>query len=242
MSAREARGFRRPWPSPARARSSSAFAECCMKPITGPAGSSPRHRRADGDHVPTAIPGRRDVIEAFEAFAPRRPSVSSSLARRRYLGLLKIAATFVGNHRVSTRRRPSASRAPTWACRTRSDARGAIDNPSGRQAVVSAVDLALYDETTRARPPLPPSLWRRPVRRDCGRRPRHRRAESVHAPQADDRLMRLRIEPRTAIDDRARCTAPMSVRHAYRFDGRDVLEMGCRRLRHVAVVVRAVTK
>lgn len=104
---------------------------------------------------PNSDPGSRDVIEAFEAFRDvPHFRFHPSLGRRRYLGLLNIAAAVVGNSSSGVKETPSfgipcVNVGPRQEGRLRAE--NVIDTPYGRQPVAAAVRLALYDETTRAR-------------------------------------------------------------------------------------------
>ena len=104
---------------------------------------------------PNSDPGSRDVIEAFEAFRDvPHFRFHRSLGRRRYLGLLNIAAAVVGNSSSGLKETPSFG-IPCVNIGSRQEGRlradNVIDTPYGRQAVAAAVRLALYDEAVRAR-------------------------------------------------------------------------------------------
>lgn len=104
---------------------------------------------------PNSDPGSRAIIEAFAAYRDvPHFQFHKSLGRRRYLGLLNVAAAVVGNSSSGLKETPSFG-IPCVNVGSRQEGRlraeNVLDAPYDRRAIAAAVRLALGDEPTRAR-------------------------------------------------------------------------------------------
>jgi UDP-N-acetylglucosamine 2-epimerase (non-hydrolysing)/GDP/UDP-N,N'-diacetylbacillosamine 2-epimerase (hydrolysing) len=104
---------------------------------------------------PNSDPGSRLILEAFDRYRDvPHFRFHPSLGRRRYLGLLAVAAAVVGNSSSGLKETPSfgipcVNIGPRQEGRLRAE--NVLDVPCDRAAIIAAVRRALHDETVRAR-------------------------------------------------------------------------------------------
>jgi UDP-hydrolysing UDP-N-acetyl-D-glucosamine 2-epimerase len=104
---------------------------------------------------PNSDPGSRAIIDAFDAYrAVAHFRFEKSLGRRRYLGLLNVAGTVVGNSSSGIKETPSfgipcVNVGSRQAGRLRAE--NVLDVDYDRRAIAAAVRTALFDETVRER-------------------------------------------------------------------------------------------
>ena len=104
---------------------------------------------------PNSDPGSRAIIDAFDGYRDvRHFQFHKSLGRRRYLGLLNVAAVVVGNSSSGINETPSFG-IPCVNVGSRQDGRlraeNVIDVPYDRAAIAASVRRALTDEAVRDR-------------------------------------------------------------------------------------------
>ena len=104
---------------------------------------------------PNSDPGSRAILDAFEPYRDvPHFRFHASLGRRRYLGLLNVAAAVVGNSSSGIKETPSfgipcVNVGSRQAGRLRAE--NVLDVPYDRAAIATAVRRALEDETIALR-------------------------------------------------------------------------------------------